>query len=207
MVQRLLAARSRGRRAAPRCSASWVVIFFQFTLFLLIGVLLFVYYGDAGLAPPRPADRIYPAFIWNNLPPGVAGLVIAAILAAAMSNLSAALNSLASTTIMDFYRPMSERARYQAKRIPLPETGALRHHPVGRGAVRRRPGGPPLGLGAGGRALDRLHPLRFAAGRVSARPADPARGRGRGHGGHAGRPGRSCSTSNSSHPLPGPGTC
>jgi Na+/proline symporter len=40
------------------------------------------------------------------LPPGLAGLVIAAVLAAAMSNLSAALNSLSSTTIMDFYRPL-----------------------------------------------------------------------------------------------------
>jgi Na+/proline symporter len=50
-------------------------------------------------------DRIYPEFVWNHLPVGVAGLVTAAILAAAMSNLSAALNSLASTTIMDFYRP------------------------------------------------------------------------------------------------------
>jgi Na+/proline symporter len=78
-------------------------------LFLLIGVLLFVYYGDSGLAAPRPADRIYPSFVWTHLPPGVAGLVIAAILAAAMSNLSAALNSLSSTTIMDFYRPMRER--------------------------------------------------------------------------------------------------
>ena len=49
-------------------------------------------------------DRIYPQYIWNSLPVGVAGLVIAAILAAAMSNLSAALNSLASTTIMAFYK-------------------------------------------------------------------------------------------------------
>ena len=108
MVQRLLAARSQGESRAA-LFGSWIVIFFQFGLFLLIGVILFVYYGDAGLAPPRPADRIYPSFVWNNLPPGVAGLVIAAILAAAMSNLSAALNSLASTTIMDFYRPMSEK--------------------------------------------------------------------------------------------------
>ncbi len=37
---------------------------------------------------------------------GLSGLVIAAILAAAMSNLSAALNALSSTTIMDFWRPM-----------------------------------------------------------------------------------------------------
>jgi Na+/proline symporter len=49
-------------------------------------------------------DRIYPEFIWNNLPVGVAGLLIAAILAAAMANLSAALNSLASTTVVDFLR-------------------------------------------------------------------------------------------------------
>jgi SSS family transporter len=108
MVQRLLAAKSEGQSRAA-LFASWALIYFQFSLFLLIGVLLFVYYGDSGLPPPKPADRIYPSFIWNNLPPGVAGLVIAAILAAAMSNLSAALNSLASTTIMDFYRPMRER--------------------------------------------------------------------------------------------------
>ena len=108
MVQRLLSARNlRESRAA--LFGSWIVIFFQFGLFLMIGVILYVYYGDTGQLPPKPADRIYPSFIWNNLPPGVAGLVIAAILAAAMSNLSAALNSLASTTIMDFYRPMRER--------------------------------------------------------------------------------------------------
>jgi Na+/proline symporter len=50
-------------------------------------------------------DSIYPRFIWDRLPPGLSGLLIAAILAAAMSNLSAALNSLASTTVMDFLRP------------------------------------------------------------------------------------------------------
>jgi SSS family transporter len=105
MVQRLLAARNE-RESRLALFSSWVVIFFQFTLFLVIGAILFVYYRDAGLAPPSPAERIYPEFIWNSLPPGVSGLVIAAILAAAMSNLSAALNSLASTTIMDFYKPL-----------------------------------------------------------------------------------------------------
>jgi Na+/proline symporter len=49
------------------------------------------------------ADRIYPTFIVSRMPHGIAGLLIAAILAAAMSNLSAALNSLASSSIMDFY--------------------------------------------------------------------------------------------------------
>ncbi|MCX6592934.1 MAG: sodium:solute symporter [Acidobacteria bacterium] len=106
MVQRLLAAKnlSESRKALL---SSWFVIAFQFTLFLLIGVALFVYYRSAGIAPPVVADQIYPAFIWKHLPPVVAGLVMAAILAAAMSNLSAALNALASTTIMDFVKPMT----------------------------------------------------------------------------------------------------
>jgi Na+/proline symporter len=106
MVQRLLAARSEQESRAALFS-SWFVILFQFTLFLFIGVLLFVHYSDNRIAAPKVKDSLYPAFIWNNLPPGVAGLVIAAILAAGMSNLSAALNALASTSIMDFYRPLA----------------------------------------------------------------------------------------------------
>jgi len=108
LVQRLLAAKTEGQSRAALFS-SWIVIFFQFALFLFIGVLLFVHNSDAGLPPPQSADSIYPAFIWNNLPTGVAGLVIAAILAAGMSNLSAALNALASTTVMDFYKPFVMR--------------------------------------------------------------------------------------------------
>src|SRR5581483_10002737 len=104
LVQRLLAAKTEGQSRAALFS-SWIVIFFQFALFLMIGVLLFVHYSDR-LPVQGPAESIYPTFIWNNLPPGIAGLVIAAILAAGMSNLSAALNSLASTTVMDFYRPI-----------------------------------------------------------------------------------------------------
>jgi Na+/proline symporter len=101
MVQRLLSARDE-RQSRAALMASWVVILAQFILFLLIGVLLYVYYGDLHLQPPAQMDRIYPEFIWHNLPPGVAGLLIAAILAAAMANMSAALNSLASTTVVDF---------------------------------------------------------------------------------------------------------
>ncbi len=104
LVQRLLSAKSQSESRLALFT-SWVVVFFQFTLFLTIGVLLFVYYGDTGQSTPRVIEEIYPAFIWHNFPPGLAGLAIAAILAAAMSNLSAALNALASTTIMDFLRP------------------------------------------------------------------------------------------------------
>lgn len=118
MVQRLLAARNEAD-SRKALLVSWGVIFFQFSLFLLIGVLLFVYYQDAQLAPPNPPDRIYPAFVWQHLPPGIAGLITAAILAAAMSNLSAALNSLASTTIMDFVKPLSKRVRSDSEWLTL----------------------------------------------------------------------------------------
>lgn len=106
MVQRLLSAKTESESRAA-LFGSWVVILTQFTMFLLIGVMLFVYYQDNGMGAPKVADQIYPLFIWEKLPVGVAGLIMAAILAAAMSNLSAALNSLASTSVMDFYKPIS----------------------------------------------------------------------------------------------------
>jgi solute:Na+ symporter, SSS family len=105
MVQRLLAAPTE-RQSRAALFSSWVVIMIQFTLFLVIGVCLFVLYSENHWKLPDVSDKIYPLFIWQRLPVGIAGLVIAAILAAAMSNLSAALNSLASTTVMDFLKPM-----------------------------------------------------------------------------------------------------
>ena len=101
MVQRMLAARNL-RESRLALLASGGVIFLQFTLFLLIGAGLYVFYG---LNPETfaSADRIFPTFIVREMPVGVAGLLVAAILAAAMSNLSAALNSLSSTTVVDFY--------------------------------------------------------------------------------------------------------
>jgi solute:Na+ symporter, SSS family len=118
MVQRLLAGRTE-RESRLALFGSWIVIFFQFSLFLLIGLILFVYYKDTGQAPPAVPDRIYPQFIWDYLPRGVAGLVMAAVLAAAMSNLSAALNALASTTVMDFWKPMAKVARTEAQYLQL----------------------------------------------------------------------------------------
>ena len=101
MVQRMLAARNL-RESRLALLSSGGVIFLQFTLFLLIGVGLYVFYG---LHPTvfSSADRIFPTFIVREMPVGIAGLLVAAILAAAMSNLSAALNSLSSTTVVDFY--------------------------------------------------------------------------------------------------------
>src|SRR5580692_4383015 len=112
IVQRLLAARNQ-RQSVLALLSSGVAVFFQFGLFLFVGVMLFVYYRVPSSAFGR-ADRIYPTFIVSRMPHGIAGLLIAAILAAAMSNLSAALNSLSSSSIMDFYlrfRPTATEAR------------------------------------------------------------------------------------------------
>ena len=110
MVQRLLSAKNE-RESRLALFSSWGVILFQFTLFLIIGVCLFAYHNAPVVTTAKVADRMYPEFVWAHLPVGVAGLIIAAILAAAMSNLSAALNSLASTTVMDFWKPMAKVQR------------------------------------------------------------------------------------------------
>lgn len=102
VVQRLLSARNE-RESRLALMSSWVVVFALFSLFLLIGALLFVHYQENHLPAPQPMDRLYPSFVWEKLPVGAAGLVMAAILAAAMANLSAALNSLSSATVVDFF--------------------------------------------------------------------------------------------------------
>ncbi len=101
IVQRLLAARSR-RQSVAALLSSGVAIFLQFALFLMVGVMLWAFYGLPSSAFGK-ADYIYPKFIVTHMPHGISGLLIAAILAAAMSNLSAALNSLSSSSMLDLY--------------------------------------------------------------------------------------------------------
>src|SRR5213593_1743054 len=119
IVQRLLAARSQ-RQSVTALLSSGLAILFQFALFLLVGVMLFAFYHVSSSTFGK-ADRIYPTFIVSQMPHGISGLLIAAILAAAMSNLSAALNSLSSSTILDFYlrlRPQTdERGRMRLSRL------------------------------------------------------------------------------------------
>jgi solute:Na+ symporter, SSS family len=104
IVQRLLAARNE-RDSKVALISSGVVIFFQFALFLVVGIMLFSFYQyNPGLTPAADANKIFPQFIVSYLPHGIRGIMIAAILAAAMSNLSSALNALASTTVVDFYK-------------------------------------------------------------------------------------------------------
>jgi SSS family solute:Na+ symporter len=119
IVQRLLAARSQ-KQSVTALLSSGVAILFQFALFLIVGIMLWAYYRVPSTNFGTP-DRIYPTFSVSRMPHGISGLLIAAILAAAMSNLSAALNALSSSSIMDFYvqfRPQAdERTRMRLSRL------------------------------------------------------------------------------------------
>jgi len=100
LVQRLLSARS-ARAAASGLVLSGVIVFLQFALFLVIGVMLFAFYQQSPL--PRPLatnDEVLPLFVVTSLSHGAAGFIVAAIVAAA---LSPSINALAATTVNDFY--------------------------------------------------------------------------------------------------------
>jgi solute:Na+ symporter, SSS family len=104
IVQRLLAARSErdGRRALL---ASGGIVLVQFTVFLLVGVALYVFAQHWPLlAPGERTDRILPLFLVREMPAGLAGLLLASIIAVAMSNASGSLNSLAASSVLDFTR-------------------------------------------------------------------------------------------------------
>lgn len=129
IVQQLLAARSR-RQSQGALLASGLVVLAQFGLFLVVGVTLYAFYLRFPPSTPfaRP-DQIYPTFVITRLPVGLCGLLTAAILAAGMANLSAALNSLASSSIVDFYKPLApphdDRHYLRVSRLATLVWGAL----------------------------------------------------------------------------------
>jgi SSS family transporter len=100
LVQRLLSARSLSA-ASSGLILSGVLVLAQFVLFLVIGAMLYTFYQHTPL--PRPLtriDEVLPLFVVTSLPQGVSGFIVAAIVAAA---LSPSINSLAATTVNDFY--------------------------------------------------------------------------------------------------------
>jgi Na+/proline symporter len=111
MVQRYLCGNSPNE-ARKALLLSGLVVFAQFALFLLIGVMLYVFYSGYATNEVSSfmvegrlrADRVFPHFIVNHLPTGIVGLVVAAIAAAAFTS---SLNSQAATTMADFYMPMT----------------------------------------------------------------------------------------------------
>jgi SSS family solute:Na+ symporter len=105
IVQRYLTARSD--KSAIRAALMGVLLSLPvWTLFMFIGTLLFVYYQV--YQNPLPADirpdAVFPYFIMTELPVGVTGLVLSALIAAAISSLDSDLNCLAAVGVDDYYK-------------------------------------------------------------------------------------------------------
>lgn len=157
LVQRLLSARS-ARQAARGLILSGFIVFAQFIVFLLIGVMLFVYYQLTPLPQPLSrTDEILPVFVVSSLTHGLAGFIVAAIVAAA---LSPSLNAMAATTVNDFY------LRYVRPDADQPTQMRMsRQATIGWGLVQ-------LGVALGAQWMDRsvldagLAVLSFASGAV-----------------------------------------
>ncbi|MDQ3490858.1 MAG: hypothetical protein M3449_07320, partial [Acidobacteriota bacterium] len=119
LVQRYLCTK-KPSSASFALLSSGAVVLGQFIGFLFIGVLLFAFYApynlpeyaQAGVSgsgvratlPFLKTDQVFPNFITEHMPPGLSGLVVAAIFAAALSS---SLNSIAATAVNDLYKPFS----------------------------------------------------------------------------------------------------
>ncbi len=104
VVQRYLITKSEKQAAASLWANFWITTPTAL-LFFGLGTALFTFYHTRpDLAVPAHADRIVPWFVVNELPAGVAGIVVAAIFAAAMSSLDSSMNSIATALVTDFVR-------------------------------------------------------------------------------------------------------
>jgi N-acetylglucosamine kinase-like BadF-type ATPase len=165
LVQRLLTCRDL-RASQKALVGSGIVVIFQFALFLMVGMGLWAFYEGREFDTP---DAIFATFIIEELPPGVTGLLIAGVFAAAMSSLSSSINALASASAYDFWAPAKglegDDSGSSGRDGPSPSSGpsswsGWRHplHPHGGGnhgrgggphhrlpGLRRAPGGLPPG--------------------------------------------------------------
>ena len=120
MVQRYLSARSE-REAGRAVFLSSFVVLFQFALFLFIGVELACFYSLEANVAPAKADQVFAHFIVHSFPQntGLIGLMLAAILSAAMSTLSSSLNASASALLNDFYLPACKTPPAPARQLSI----------------------------------------------------------------------------------------
>ncbi len=115
LTQRMLTCKSAAR-ASWSLILSYLIGWPVLALFMLTGLLLYVYYqrpdlmgAGAPAAPTADSAKIFVAWILDEMPVGLRGLMMAGLIAAAMSSLDSALNAMASTTVSDFYRPLRYR--------------------------------------------------------------------------------------------------
>ncbi len=115
IVQRLLATNSL-RNSQKAVIASGFFVGIQFLFFLVIGISLYAFYNAF---PFKDGDQIFPKFIIEQLPSGVSGIIVAGLLASAMGSLSGSINSLASSTLIDLYKPYFGKNNDESKDLKL----------------------------------------------------------------------------------------
>jgi SSS family transporter len=111
IVQRLLTCRDL-KSSQRALVGSGVAVMAQFVLFLGVGLGLWAFYQGR---PFERSDEIFALFIVEQLPPGITGLLIAGVFAAAMSSLSSSINSLASATAYDYWAPLAKAEGDEAR--------------------------------------------------------------------------------------------
>ncbi len=120
IVQRLLTTRDlKGSKKAV--VGSGIIVIIQFSIFLLVGIMLYAYYGTldfARIGISKP-DEVFPKFIINVLPPGITGIIIAGLFAAALSTLAGSISSLSSSTMMDLYIPFFGKLNDENKQLKI----------------------------------------------------------------------------------------
>jgi solute:Na+ symporter, SSS family len=131
IVQRLMSSRSL-KDAQRAIIGSGFVVFMQFFLFLTIGLGLWVFYRARPMCSKdlttgcfTGTDTIFPSFILESMPPGLVGLIVAAIVAATMSTHSGAINSLAGATTHDIYLPLTKRSASDPQTLKMGRLFAL----------------------------------------------------------------------------------
>jgi SSS family solute:Na+ symporter len=135
-VQRYVSC-ATARDAQKAAVLGWATGFIGVAATLLLGVVFYGYYAlRPGLLPEDTApDQILPTFIAHELPVGVAGLLVAAVFAAAMSSIDSALHSLSTTMVVDFYRRLVRPQQTEAHYLRFAQAMILLWGVVGIGAA------------------------------------------------------------------------
>ena len=115
IVQRLLATDSL-KNSQKAVITSGIFVGVQFFFFLIIGISLYAFYNAF---PFKDGDQIFPRFIVEQLPSGVSGIIVAGLFASAMGSLSGSINSLASSTLVDLYKPYFGKGNSEEKDLKL----------------------------------------------------------------------------------------
>jgi solute:Na+ symporter, SSS family len=117
IVQRLFATKNL-KSAQKAIIGSGVIVILQFVIFLVLGVMLYSYYGTLNVR----SDEIFPRFIIEVLPSGITGIIIAGLFAAAISTLAGSISSISSSTMIDIIFPFfgknfSEKKKLKTSRL------------------------------------------------------------------------------------------